>query len=319
MGSTHTNMVPSKLQFFSLFLLSQSYASLGTSLTGKDVTVTTVINAPFMMLKPDHTNRIGNDKYEGFLMDLLTIVSKYMKFKSFSVSTAPDGKYGRYDNTTNSWNGMIGEVMKGTVDMAMADISITSYREKAVDFTVPFMHVGIGILYKKPSWIKQWRAPISSVHDLANQNSVKYGTVRGGSTNHFFKNSDYDIYQRIWEAMEAMEEDEPVYTASNLEGVQKVLDSDGDYAFFMESASLKYHMSRHCQLTQVGGILSHKGYGAVLPQGSPYREELNIALLELQEDGTLFQLVKKWWNQDECLLQEDNGFIQSMWNWLSVV
>ena len=35
-------------------------------------------------------------------------------------------------------------------DMAIADLSITYEREKAVDFSNPFMTLGISILYRKP-------------------------------------------------------------------------------------------------------------------------------------------------------------------------
>merc|ERR1712183_924078 len=125
MGSTHATMGQTQLLIFSLLFLTQCTSSLGSSLTGKDVSVTTILHEPFMMLRPDHSNRIGIDKDEGFLMDLLHEVSANLKFKTLSVSVVPDGKYGRYDNTTNSWNGMVGEVVNGNVDMAMADITIT--------------------------------------------------------------------------------------------------------------------------------------------------------------------------------------------------
>ena len=36
-------------------------------------------------------------------------------------------------------------------DMAVADLTITSKREEAVDFTLPFMNTGISILFKKPT------------------------------------------------------------------------------------------------------------------------------------------------------------------------
>ena len=35
-------------------------------------------------------------------------------------------------------------------DLAIADLSITYEREKAVDFSNPFMTLGISILYRKP-------------------------------------------------------------------------------------------------------------------------------------------------------------------------
>ena len=49
-----------------------------------------------------------------------------------------------------NWNGMIGEVLDGRADFAIADISITSKRASAVRFTMPWMNLGISILYVQP-------------------------------------------------------------------------------------------------------------------------------------------------------------------------
>ena len=35
--------------------------------------------------------------------------------------------------------------------MAVADLTISSTREKVMDFTLPFMNTGISILFKKPT------------------------------------------------------------------------------------------------------------------------------------------------------------------------
>ena len=40
---------------------------------------------------------------------------------------------------------------------------------------------------------------------------------------------------------------------SNHAGVSKVINSDGDYAFLMESNSIQYQIERMCDLIQVGG------------------------------------------------------------------
>ena len=45
---------------------------------------------------------------------------------------------------------------------------------------------------------------------------------------------------------------------SNDEGIQKVIDEKGRYAFFMESASIEYIVERKCQVTQIGGLLDNK-------------------------------------------------------------
>ena len=56
--------------------------------------------------------------------------------------------------------------MRGDADLAVGDITITAEREKAVDFSLPFMQTGITILYTQPSWKLQ---TITSLEDLVNQ------------------------------------------------------------------------------------------------------------------------------------------------------
>lgn len=48
---------------------------------------------------------------------------------------------------------MIKELLDQRADLAIADLTITYQREQVVDFTMPFMNLGISVLYRKP--IKQ--------------------------------------------------------------------------------------------------------------------------------------------------------------------
>lgn len=77
---------------------------------------------------------------------------------------------------------------------------------------------------------------------------------------------------------------------SNMEGVGKVEETDGKFAFFMESASIQYLVERRCKLSQVGGLLDtdSKGYGIASRKGTPYL--LDCAILKLMEGGTLHKL-----------------------------
>ena len=49
-----------------------------------------------------------------------------------------------------------------------------------------------------------------------------------------------------------------VMVSSNDDGIQKVIDDEGKYAYFMESASIEYIVERKCKVTQVGGLLDNK-------------------------------------------------------------
>ena len=45
---------------------------------------------------------------------------------------------------------------------------------------------------------------------------------------------------------------------SNDEGVEKVVEMDGKYAYMMESSSIQYLIERNCLVTQIGGNLDNK-------------------------------------------------------------
>ena len=134
----------------------------------------------------------------------------------------------------------------------------------------------------------QMKIPINSADDLAKQTKIKYGTYHSGSTNAFFKVNFHNIsiielisiiiskfcliqastiptYEKLNAVMESTKP--TVYTGGNAEGIDRVRKEDGLYAYFMEGAAIEYHTERICDLTQIGGLLDRKGYGAALPPG----------------------------------------------------
>lgn len=114
------------------------------------IKVTTLLNDPFVMNAKSSKKLEGNDRYEGFVVDMMMEISKILNI-GFEINLVKDGAYGAMFNvSSNEWSGMIGEVLRGEADIAVADLTINSYREQAVDFTYPFMSTGISIIYKKP-------------------------------------------------------------------------------------------------------------------------------------------------------------------------
>lgn len=115
--------------------------------------VTTKRTQPYFMLKSTPNKQEGNNQYEGYAVDLIHELSRIVGFK-YRFKEVDDGKYGvkdQHPNGTEYWNGMIGEIISGKADLAIVDLTITSSREEAVDFTLPFMNTGISILFKKPT------------------------------------------------------------------------------------------------------------------------------------------------------------------------
>uniref|UniRef100_A0A8C6N163 Glutamate receptor n=1 Tax=Mus spicilegus TaxID=10103 RepID=A0A8C6N163_MUSSI len=367
---------------------------------------------PYVLFKKSDKPLYGNDRFEGYCIDLLRELSTILGF-TYEIRLVEDGKYGAQDDVNGQWNGMVRELIDHKADLAVAPLAITYVREKVIDFSKPFMTLGISILYRKPNgtnpgvfsflnplspdiwmyillaylgvscvlfviarfspyewynphpcnpdsdvvennftllnsfwfgvgalmqqgselmpkalstrivggiwWfftliiissytanlaafltVERMESPIDSADDLAKQTKIEYGAVEDGATMTFFKKSKISTYDKMWAFMSSRRQS--VLVKSNEEGIQRVLTSD--YAFLMESTTIEFVTQRNCNLTQIGGLIDSKGYGVGTPMGSPYRDKITIAILQLQEEGKLHMMKEKWWRGNGCPEEE---------------
>merc|ERR1719180_189222 len=185
-------------------------------------------------------------------MDMLKELSTMLGF-TFTIHENPTGAYGSIDDEGN-WTGMVAEVASGTVDMALAAMTITAKREEAVDFTHPFLHYGLGVLGYKGA------AP-RSLQQLADDDSVR---------------ENPETYSNV---------DGIDKVLANRGGYAFVMSSDlVDY-----QVARNFQFTQIGKMFWPRG-----GYGLALAPGSPYREELNQGILRMQESGRMEMLYKKW-------------------------
>jgi len=67
---------------------------------------------PYLMLRKETDGRVlsGNDRFEGYCVDLAAILADELQF-SYELKLVADSKYGAsMDN--GSWNGMVGELTR---------------------------------------------------------------------------------------------------------------------------------------------------------------------------------------------------------------
>ncbi|KAG5853491.1 hypothetical protein ANANG_G00074010 [Anguilla anguilla] len=119
------------------------------ALLNRTYIVTTILESPYVMLKKNHDQLVGNDKYEGYCVELAAEIAKHVGY-SYKLEIVSDGKYGARDPDSKMWNGMVGELVYGKADVAVAPLTITLVREEVIDFSKPFMSLGISIMIKKP-------------------------------------------------------------------------------------------------------------------------------------------------------------------------
>ncbi|KAK5903443.1 hypothetical protein CgunFtcFv8_007223 [Champsocephalus gunnari] len=387
-------------------------SNITDSLANKSLRVSTILEEPYVMFKKSDKPLYGNDRFEGYCIDLLRELSAILGFR-YEVRLVEDGKYGALDESTGQWNGMVRELIDHKSDLAVAPLAITYVREKVIDFSKPYMTLGISILYRKPNgtnpgvfsflnplspdiwmyillaclgvscvlfviarfspyewynphpcnpdsdvvennftllnsfwfgvgalmqqgselmpkalstrivggiwWfftliiissytanlaafltVERMESPIDSADDLAKQTKILYGVTEDGATMTFFKKTKISTYDKMWEFMNSRRQTVMVKTME--EGIQRVLTSD--YAFLMESTTIEFVTQRNCNLTQIGGLIDSKAYGVGTPMGSPYRDKITIAILQLQEEGKLHMMKEKWWRGNGCPEEE---------------
>jgi ABC-type amino acid transport substrate-binding protein len=89
------------------------------------------------MRKNTSANLIGNDRFEGFAIEIIDKLAILIGF-NYTFELQEDNVYGD-KQSDGTWSGMIGQIMNDQADLAIVDLTITSEREEAVDFSMPFM------------------------------------------------------------------------------------------------------------------------------------------------------------------------------------
>ena len=85
------------------------------------------------------------------------------------------------------------------------------------------------------------------------------------------------VYKQMWNFMK--EAEPSVFTKTVAQGVSRVRESKGKYAFLLDAAMNEYHNQRKpCNTLKAGRNLDDKGYGVATPHGSDLR---SVCLLGL--------------------------------------
>jgi hypothetical protein len=62
------------------------------------------------MLVKDSEQKSGNERYEGYSVDLIEAISEILGF-NYTIRLVEDGQYGSYDKNADTWTGMMGELL----------------------------------------------------------------------------------------------------------------------------------------------------------------------------------------------------------------
>ena len=91
------------------------------------------------------------DQLYGYCVDLARLICHEKLEIPCKFRVVKDNSFGHKPSIDQPWTGMIGELIRHDVDLAVAPLTITSQRESVVDFSKPYMNLGISILISKPA------------------------------------------------------------------------------------------------------------------------------------------------------------------------
>lgn len=202
----------------------------------------------------------GEDgKLQGFDEDLLDALSKKLGFT--------------YQITPTEYDNMFMSVANGDYDLGMGQVCITDERKQKMDFTEPYAQAGLQFAVRKDSGI-------TSPDQLKGKKiAVEKGTASHKYVTEHFKDSEIVVFPQI--------------AAAYLEVEQGKAD-----ALMQDKPNVAYYIKKHpdANLQLMGDETGKLPDGFALPENSPYKAELDKALKELQDDGTIKKLEDKWLN-----------------------
>jgi polar amino acid transport system substrate-binding protein len=174
---------------------------------------------------------------------------------------------------TTAWDGIFPALADGQFDMVVSGVTITEERDKIVDFSDPYIIVQQGILMRVEDAGKTIDAFKSGDLRLASQN----GTTNAQLGEELVGRDNLQLFDSFNNAVVAVQN-------GDVDGV--IIDSTSAAAYEQEFAG---------ELTVGIEGLQSDPLGLVFQEGDSLQDAFNEGLAMIKEDGTLNELLIRWW------------------------
>ena len=177
------------------------------------------------------------------------------------------------DINTMDFNGIIPAVQTGSVDIAIAGITITDERAQIVDFSDPYYDSGLQILVGADN------DEVKTIEDLE---GMTIGTKIGSTS--------YDYLT------EKFGDDATITPYPGSSDMYLALLGGNVDAVFYDAPNVSYFAKTRGEgrVKVVGPLYEGQQYGIAFPKGSDLVEPVNDALAAMREDGTYDEIYSKW-------------------------
>ncbi len=175
---------------------------------------------------------------------------------------------------TMDFQGLIPALQTGTIDAAVAGITITDQRAKVVNFSHPYYHSGLSVLVKKDSGIK-------GMADLAGKNvAVKLGTTA--------------------DLMMSKKPGVTVQRFTNIDDAYNQMENGGAAAVVFDNPVNLNYAKHHPKVHVVGDLLTGEDYGIAVTKKDPWLlKKINAGLYKVYKSGEYAKLYRRYFGSDE--------------------
>ncbi|CAH1780732.1 unnamed protein product [Owenia fusiformis] len=149
-------------------------------------------------------------------------------------------------------------------------------------------------------------SPIQSLEDLGKQTEVKYGIINGTMAHKTLRSSTNELHQDMWSRVQNQEGDFPGISKGLSEAMSALTKTNGENAVLVDYHRAKHAAGTDCRLRYVYTDMASYGYRFGINKASDLDVELNKALLEIREDGSVSLLQKKWF-ADKAVCSLENS------------
>jgi glutamine transport system substrate-binding protein len=179
-----------------------------------------------------------------------------------------------YEFTTMNFSGILTALQTGRVDGAIAAITVTSKREKVMDFSHPYYDSGLRLM------VRAGNDEVQGADDIEGRTlAVTTGTTAAD----YAPKLDPGEIKRFSRAEQA-------YLEVRTGRADAALHDTPNVEYYIQTAG-------EGQVKAVGANMEAQSYGMAFPQDSDLREPFNIALLAMMEDGRYAELYEEWFGR----------------------
>jgi polar amino acid transport system substrate-binding protein len=179
---------------------------------------------------------------------------------------------------TTAWDGLFAALEAGEFDLAISGISITEERDQTFDFTDPYLVVQQAIAVRSED-------EALTLEDFQSNTELKVGS-QTGTTNaslaeDLFGRDRVNLYDTFNAAAQAL-------VNGDVDGM--IIDGTAADAFVQEYAGEL--------VVPIVGLTTDNPLGFMFREGDENVDAFNAGLAAIQADGTMDELVAKWFSQE---------------------